>query len=106
MKIKMKNVRTPNRKWLFLNYTCTFLVLTAPLVALAQQTVFYDTFGASTLNQTNIAGGIPGGTASAVTPFSATSYTVASAKNALASFVTSGHLSLNTAATSSGNSEM
>ena len=35
------------------------LALAFPLAAMAQQTVFYDTFGGSTLNQTNA---FPGGT--------------------------------------------
>ncbi len=72
---------------------------------MAQQTVFYDTFGTSSLNQTNIAGGIPGGTATVAAPFTATSYTIASAKNALATSIGSGHFNLITASTSSGNTE-
>jgi autotransporter-associated beta strand protein len=68
----------------------------------AQQTVFYDTFGYSSLEQTNIAGGIPGGLPTA----SQTSYTVASAKNALSTTVGTNHLQLITSATSSGNSEV
>ncbi|HEU5396034.1 MAG TPA: immunoglobulin domain-containing protein, partial [Verrucomicrobiae bacterium] len=81
------------------------VALLAVFTVTAQQTVFYDTFGSSSLNQTNIAGGIPGGTASDATPFSATSYTIASAKNALATSIGSGHLVLITSATSSGNTE-
>lgn len=108
MKTNMKNIRTLNRTRLFPNRlikACALLALATPLAALAQQTVFYDTFGTSTLNQTNIAGGIPGGTASEVTPYSASSYTVASAKNALATSIASGHFNLITANTSSGNTE-
>ena len=84
---------------------CTLLALAVPLAATAQQTLFYDTFGASSLNQTNIPGGIPGGTPSNLTPFSATSYTIGSAKNALNTSIVSGHLELIQAATSSGNME-
>jgi autotransporter-associated beta strand protein len=82
---------------------CAFLALSVPLAATAQQTVFYDTFATSSLDQTNIPGGIPGGAASDVTPFSATSYTIGSAKNALNTSVASGHLKLIQSATSSGN---
>ncbi len=78
------------------------LLLAGCLAASAQQTVFYDTFSTSSLNQTNIAGGIPGGTPTE----SQTSYTVASGKNALATFITTNHLDLITSATSSGNSEV
>ncbi len=107
MKTNMQNLPTLHRTRLFFNRitTCALLALSAPLIATAQQTVFYDTFGTSTLNQTNIAGGIPGGTASVATPVSATSYTIGSAKNALATSIGSGHFILNTANTSSGNSE-
>jgi fibronectin-binding autotransporter adhesin len=80
---------------------CALLTLTAPLAAMAQQTVFLDTFGTSSLNQTNIAGGIPGGIPTA----SQTSYTIGSAKNTLATTVGSGHLMLIQSATSSGNME-
>jgi len=83
--------------------TCAFMTLAVPLVMRAQQTVFYDTFGTSSLDQTNISGGIPGGAASDVTPFSATSYTIGSAKNALNTSIASGHLELIQSATSSGN---
>jgi autotransporter-associated beta strand protein len=105
--MNMQNPPNPHRTRLFLNriIPCTLLALIAPLVAMAQQTVFYDTFGTSTLNQTNIAGGIPGGTASTVTPYSASSYTIGSAKDARATTVGSGLLRLQTVATSSGNSE-
>ena len=101
----MQNLPNPRRTRFFLNLviTCAFLSLLAPWVATAQQTVFYDTFGTSTLNQTNIAGGIPGGTASGVTPFSATSYTIGSAKDARGTSIGSGHFNLITANTSSGN---
>lgn len=67
----------------------------------AEETVFFDTFGTSSLNQSNISGGIPGGLPTA----SQTSYTVASAKNALATTIGANHLRLIMAATSSGNNE-
>lgn len=107
MKTIMQPIPTKHRTRLSLSrvITCTLLALSAPLAAFAQQTVFYDTFANSTLNQTNIVGGIPGGTASDVTPYSATSYTIGSAKNALATSITPGQLRLQTGATSSGNSE-
>jgi autotransporter-associated beta strand protein len=107
MKRSMKNTSSPPRTRLSKKHiiTCALLTLATPLTLIAQQTVFYDTFGESTLNQTNIPGGIPGGTASDVTPFSATSYTIASAKNALATTIGPGHLVLITSATSSGNTE-
>src|SRR5487761_2293603 len=99
----MKNTRTPRRTRLFLKHVtaCALLALIAPLAAMSQQTVFYDTFGTSSLNQTNIAGGMPGGLPAA----SQTSYTIGSAKNALATSIGSGHLILQTTATSSGNTE-
>src|SRR6185312_9481552 len=99
---------TAIRPWRFLPkhiLACVLTALAVPLAATAQQTVFYDTFGTSSLDQTNIAGGIPGGTASDVTPFSATSYTIASAKNALGTTIAPGHLDLIQSATSSGNME-
>jgi len=37
------------------------IVASAAVTAAAQQTIFLDTFGTSSFNQTNIAGGIPGG---------------------------------------------
>ena len=77
---------------------CALLALAAPLVAIAQQTVFYDTFGSSTLNQTNA---FPGGTPTA----SSTSYTCASAKAAPNFSIAPGHLHLYCPATSTANSE-
>src|SRR5690349_16493643 len=95
----MKN-KPRTRRPLFLNSTIVlFLALPVPLGAMAQQTVFYDTFGTSTLDQTNIAGGVPGGIPTA----SQTSYTIGSAKNALNTSVAPGHLILNQSATTSGN---
>src|SRR6185312_13729564 len=94
------------RPWRFLQkhiLACALTALAIPLAARAQQTVFYDTFDTSSLDQTNIVGGIPGGTASDATPFSATSYTIGSAKNALNTSIASGHLKLIQSATSSGN---
>ena len=82
---------------------CVLVLATTLAVTAQQQTVFLDTFGSSSLEQTNIVGGIPSGTASAVTPFSATSYTIASAKSALGTTIGSGHLALIQGATSSGN---
>jgi len=82
--------------------TCALLALAIQLPSRAQQTVFNDTFGTSSLEQTNIAGGIPGGIPTA----SQTSYTVASAKNALASNIAANHLQIITASTSSGNTEV
>lgn len=104
MKTNMQHKRIPHRIRLFLNHsiTCAFLALSTPLAVLAQQTVFLDTFGTSSLNQTNIAGGIPGGIPTA----SQTSYTVASAKNALATSVAANHLNVVMGATSSGNTEV
>ena len=78
---------------------CALLALTAPLAAKAQQTVFSDTFGSSTLNQTNA---FPGGTPTA----SSTSYTVASPKAVTATSVAPGHLLLITPSTSSANTEI
>jgi len=75
------------------------VALSVPLAAMAQQTVFYDTFGTSSLDQTNIDGGIPGGLPTA----SQTSYTIGSAKNALNTSIAPGHLILNQSATTSGN---
>ena len=82
--------------------TGILLALSAGLTAPAQQTVFNDTFGTSSLDQTNIAGGIPGG----IPTTSQTSYTVVSAKNALASNIAANHLQIITASTSSGNTEV
>jgi autotransporter-associated beta strand protein len=103
MKTNMQNRRTQPRTRRFFNHsiTCALLALTAPLATRAEQTVFYDTFGTSSLNQTNIAGGIPSGLPTA----SQTSYTIGSAKNALATSITAGRLRLQTTATSSGNTE-
>ena len=77
---------------------CGLLALAVPLAALAQQTVFYDTFGSSTLNQTNA---FPGGTPTA----SSTSYTCASAKAAPNFSIAPGHLQIYCPSTSSANSE-
>ena len=85
---------------------CAGLAMIASWSTLAQQTVFLDTFGTSSLNQTNVSGGIPGGTASATTPYSQTSYTIGSARSALNSSVTANHLKLITAASSSANTEL
>jgi len=82
--------------------TGILLALSAGLTAPAQQTVFNDTFGTSSLDQTNIAVGIPGG----IPTTSQTSYTVVSAKNALASNIAANHLQIITASTSSGNTEV
>src|ERR1044072_934680 len=107
MNTHMQNLRTPAPPRSFSHQMIIGALLAAltPAVALAQQTVFNDAFDTSTLNQTNISGGIPGGTASAITPFSATSYTIASAKDARATSIGSGHFNLITANTSSGNTE-
>jgi len=80
---------------------CVLLALAAPLAVMAQQTVFNDTFGTSSLNQTPIAGGIPGGIPTA----SQTSYTISSAKSALTTTIGSGHFDLNMSASGSGNNE-
>ncbi len=69
------------------------------MITTAQQTVFSDTFGSSTLNQTNA---FPGGTPTA----SSTSYTVASPKNVTTTSVAAGHLLLITPSTSSANTEI
>src|SRR5690242_18753295 len=108
MKKHKKNMPAMHRTWPYLKHImlCGLLALIAPLVLKAQQTVFYDTFDTSTLDQTNIPGGIPGGSASDVTPFSATSYTVGSAKNALGTTITTNSLKLISSKTSSGNSEI
>lgn len=75
------------------------LALAAPLAAMAQQTVFSDTFGSSTLNHTNA---VPGGTPTA----SSTSYTVASPKAVTSTSIAAGHLLLITPSTSSANTEI
>jgi fibronectin-binding autotransporter adhesin len=107
MKTNIQPPRILHRAGLFLNrnFACALLALTAPLAAKAEQTVFLDTFGSSSLNQTNIPGGIPGGTASDLTPYSATSYTIGSSKDARNTRISSGHFNLITANTSSGNTE-
>jgi len=107
MKTNIQHPRTLHRTRLLLNrsFACALLALTASLAAKAEQTVFLDTFGSSSLNQTNIPGGIPGGTASDLTPYSATSYTIGSAKDARGTRISSGHFNLITANTSSGNTE-
>lgn len=104
MKTNMHHKQTLHRTRLFINHSiiCALLALSTPLAVLAQQTVFLDTFDTSSLNQTNISGGIPGGIPTA----SQTSYTVASAKNALATSVAANHLSVVMSATSSGNTEV
>ena len=81
---------------------CGLLVLTAPLAAVAQQTVFNDTFGTSTVGLIST----PGGTPTA----SSTSYDQATPKgvSSLASVgtrTTSGHLYLGMLSTSSANDE-
>lgn len=103
MKTNIKSTSAMRRARLFINRILTYaiLALIAPLAAMAQQTVFYDTFGTSSLNQTNIAGGIPGGTPTA----SQTSYTILSAKVAPNTTIGSGHLQLVQVPTSSGNLE-
>jgi len=78
---------------------CGLLALTAPSAVMAQQTVFSDTFGSSTLNQTNA---FPGGTPTA----SSTSYTCASAKVAPSFGISPGHLQIYCPSTSSANSEV
>jgi hypothetical protein len=100
MKTNMKNTSAMHQTRLFVKHKlmCAFLVLTAPVAALAQQTVFSDTFGSSTLNQTNA---FPGGTPTA----SSTSYTCASAKVAPNFSISSGHLEVYCPSTSSANSE-
>jgi hypothetical protein len=79
----------------------TFLTLLASFAALAQQTVFYDSFASSTINGGPTTNMIPGGTPTA----SYTSYEIASGKNATATTNSPGNLSVITAATSSGNTE-
>src|SRR5580692_5233608 len=75
-------------------FISALLVLAFPLAGIAQQTVFYDTFGSSTLNGVSTNSGTP--------TASSTSYDIASAKNASATSIASGNLSLITSATSSG----
>jgi fibronectin-binding autotransporter adhesin len=78
------------------------LMLTASPAAMAQQTVFYDTFGSSTINGGPTTNMIPGGTPTA----SFTSYEIGSGKNATPTTNFPGHLLLTLAAnTTSGNSE-
>ncbi|MGH7952673.1 MAG: hypothetical protein ACREFE_12265, partial [Limisphaerales bacterium] len=103
MKTKIKSATAIHRTQLFTKHIvmCALLALTVPPTLLAQQIVFYDTFGTSSLEQTNIAGGIPGG----LPTDSQTSYTIASAKNALGTTIGAGHLQLITSATSSGSTE-
>ena len=76
---------------------CALLALAVPLTVTAQQTVFYDTFGSSTLNGVST----PGGTPTA----SLTSYDIGSAKTATATSIASGNFSLITSHTTSGSSE-
>jgi autotransporter-associated beta strand protein len=76
------------------------LALTAPLPLMAQQTVFYDTFGSSTLNGQS-GSMLPGGTPTA----SWTSYEIGSAKSATGTTNFAGHFQIITAGTSSGNTE-
>lgn len=78
---------------------CALLALAAPLTALAQQTVFFDTFGSSTLNQTNA---FPGGTPTA----SSTSYTCACPKSSPNFSIAPGHLHVYCPATSTANTEV
>ncbi len=73
------------------------IALAVPRAGTAQQTVFYDTFGSSTLNGVST----PGGTPTA----SSTSYEILSAKNATATTIAPGNLSIITSATSSGSTE-
>lgn len=98
MKTNIQHPRTRS----FLNHVIACALLASSLAAKAEETVFFDTFGTSSLNQSNISGGIPGGIPTA----SQTSYTVASAKNALATTIGANHLRLIMAATSSGNNEV
>lgn len=95
----MKNASLIHRTPLFLKdvLVVALLALAATLTATAQQTVFYDNFSSSTLNSNSI----PTGTPTA----SATSYDLASSKNATSSTIASGDLSVNTSATSSGGTE-
>jgi fibronectin-binding autotransporter adhesin len=105
MKIKtnMKNTSAPHtiRPSLKRVLVCALLTLTAPLALIAQQTVFYDTFGNSTINGGTNADMQPGGTPTA----SWTSYEIGSAKNATATTNSPGHFLLITSHTTSGNSE-
>jgi autotransporter-associated beta strand protein len=81
---------------------CGLAALTPALPAQAQQqTVFYDTFGQSTINGGPTTNMIPGGTPTA----SHTSYEIASGKNATATTNNAGNLLITTAGTSSGNTE-
>jgi autotransporter-associated beta strand protein len=80
---------------------CGVAALTTALSSMAQQTVFYDTFGQSTLNGGPTTNMIPGGTPTA----SHTSYEIISGKNATASTNNPGNLLITTAGTSSGNTE-
>ena len=100
-KTHMKNTSAIHQTRLFVKcklIMCALLALAAPLAAVAQQTVFYDTFGSSTLNQTNA---FPGGTPTA----SSTSYTCASPKVAPNFSISPGHLQIYCPSTSSANSE-
>jgi hypothetical protein len=78
-----------------------FWALLTPFIALAQQTVFYDTFGNSTINGGPTTNMIPGSTPTA----SSASYEIGSSKNATATTNFPGHLQVITASTSSGNTE-
>lgn len=73
------------------------LLALAPLVGTAQQTVFYDTFGSSTLNGLSTNSGTP--------TASSTSYDIVSSKNATTTTIAAGDLSIKTSATSSGSTE-
>ncbi|HEY1663119.1 MAG TPA: immunoglobulin domain-containing protein [Verrucomicrobiae bacterium] len=100
----MKITSSQQRTRLFLKHLmmCALVALVTPLAAPAQQTVFNDTFGTSSLNQTNITGGIPGGTPTV----SQTSYTCASAKAAPSFSISPGLLQIYCPSTSSANSEV
>jgi len=99
----MKNTSALHRTRLFINRISMgiLLGLAAPLTALAQQTVFYDTFGSSTLNGGPTTNMLPGGTPTA----SYTSYEIGSGKAATATTNNTGNFLLTTAGTSSGNTE-
>lgn len=70
------------------------LLLICPFAAAAQQTVFNDTFGSSTINGAS--------TNSGSATVSSTSYDIASGKNATANTISPGHFGFEVASTSAG----
>lgn len=96
--MKKTSFRSLPRLFLKRKLICAFLAA-APLAAMAQQTVFFDNFASSTLNQTNA---FPGGSPTA----SSTSYTCACPKSSPNFSIAPGHLHVYCPATSTANTEV